>query len=76
MELDEWTHKSCTAHFAELEDSVTLYDIESKEPGKGHAFELMKKASEYYKGKKMCGSVALNKAMKHLYQKLNYTEYV
>ena len=77
MILIEWSYMSCIAHFATGDDWATLYDIKSKEQGKGHATELMKQAKIYYEkqGKKVGGTVALNNAMRKLYKKLNYHEY-
>ena len=50
MPLDEWSHKSCKAHFSVFPDEVTLYDIISKEQNKGHASELLNFAKGYYEG--------------------------
>lgn len=77
METDQWTHKSCTAEFGLGADWATLYLIESKEEGKGHATELLREAKKFYnkKGKKFGGSVALNDTMKHIYKKLKIKEY-
>lgn len=77
MELIEWKHKSCSALFAVEETYATLYAINSKEEGCGHATELLKAAKRYYKkdGKTFGGTIALNNAMKHLYRKLHIREY-
>jgi len=77
MPLDEWKHKSCTAHFSVFPDEATLYDIVSKEPNKGHAFELLSFAKEYYekRDKKVMGTVALNEKMSRLYKKIGIGEY-
>lgn len=75
MEMEEWINKSCTAHFGVGDDWATVYYIHSTERGKGHATELLTAAKEYYKGKRVGGTVALNPAMKHLYKKLGYEEY-
>lgn len=77
MELEEWTNKSCIAHFGVGNDWATLYDIESKEEGKGHATELLKEAKRYYEsqGKVFGGSVALNNRMRKIYQELGIKEY-
>ncbi len=76
MELEEIKHKSCTAHFGVDKDFATLYDIKSKEQGKGHASELLKNAKEYYEkqGLRFGGSVALNSRIKAIYKKLNIKE--
>ena len=78
MELDEWTHKSCIAHFGVGYNWATLCDIESKEKEKGHATELLIEAIKYYEAlnKNFGGSVALNHKMRNLYQKLNINEYI
>ena len=77
MPLDEWSHKSCKAHFSVFPDEVTLYDIVSKEPNKGHASELLNFAKGYYEGqdKKVMGTVALNEKMSRLYRKIGIKEY-
>lgn len=78
MELDVWKHKSCSAEFGTGKDWATLYLIESTEPGKGHAIELLTEAKRYYEeqGLKFGGNVALNSRMKKLYQRLNIKEYL
>ena len=78
MEFEQWTYKSCIANFGIGDNWATLYDIQSNEPGKGHATKLLIKAKKYYEnlGKRFGGSVALNKRMKHLYQKLDIHEYL
>lgn len=78
MLLDEWKMESCVAHFGIGDDWATLYDIESKEEGKGHATKLLQAARQHYEaqGKKFGGSVALNPVMRHIYQKLGIQEYV
>lgn len=76
MSLMEWKYESCTAHFAEFPLTATLYNIQSKEEGKGHATELLIKAKAYYEkmGKKVGGSVALNQRMSDLYKKVGIEE--
>ena len=78
MEMKQWENKSCTAEFGVGEDWATLYSIESKEQGKGHATELLLEAKKYYEGqgKKFGGSVALNVRMRKIYQKLEIPEYI
>ena len=77
MPLDEWEHKSCIAHCGVGEDWATIYDIESKEKGKGHASELIIKMKQYYEAqnKKFGGTVALNPTMSHIYKKLGILEF-
>ena len=77
MPMEEWTHKSCTAHFCIGDDWATLSNIESQERNKGHATELLTEAKKHYQaqGKKFGGTVALNDVMKHIYQKLEIEEY-
>jgi len=77
MPLEEWIYKSCIAHFGVGDDWATLYDIESKERGKGHATRLLTEAKKYYElqGKRFGGTVALNDGMKKLYIKLGIKEY-
>ena len=78
MELEEWTHKSCTAHFGVGDTWATLYDIQSKEEGKNHATELLLEAKAFYEsqGKKFGGSIALNERMRKIYQKLQIKEFL
>ena len=73
MELDEWSYKSCHAHFGVGGDWATLYNITSDEEGKGHATKLLTEAKKYYekKGKLVGSSVALHPAKLHLINKLN-----
>lgn len=77
MEFEQWTHKSCTAAFGIGDDWATLFIIESENPGKGEATELLTEVQELYKkeGKTVYGSVALNPAMVRIYNKLNIKEY-
>ncbi len=77
MELDQWVNKSCMANFGVGDDWATLYNIESKEQGKGHATELLIEAKKYYEGlgKKFGGSIALNDRMRKIYQELGIKEY-
>ena len=77
MELDQWKNKSCVAEFGVGDDFATLYSIESKEEGKGHATELLLEAKSFYEaqGKKVGGDVALNDRMARLYNKVGYEEY-
>ena len=81
MLLDFWKHKSCEAHFGvgveNGEEYATLYDIVSTDPGKGHAYALLTKAKVHYEkqGKKVGGTVALNKTMSDLYKAVGIEEY-
>lgn len=77
MELDRWTHESCTADFGIGDGWATLYTIGSKEEGKGHATQLLTEAKSYYEkeGKKFGGSVALNERMRDIYRRLGIEEY-
>jgi hypothetical protein len=77
MPVERWTHKSCSADFGVGDTWATLYSIESKVEGKGHATELLTEAKKQYEaqGKKFGGSVALNNRMKKIYQRLNILEY-
>ena len=77
MPLERWNYKSCTADFGMGEDWATLYSIESKEEGKGHATQLLATAKKYYEdsGKKFGGTVALNPRMSKIYKRLKITEY-
>ena len=77
MEVEEWRHKSCIAHFGIGKNFATLYDIKSKQEGQGHATELLKAAKNYYEAQnfEFGGSVALNDRMRKLYKKLGIKEY-
>ena len=75
MPLKEWTYKSCVANIAEGGDWATIYDIRSKEPGKGHATTLLLEAKDYYKDKRFGGTVALNSCMALVYKKCGIKEY-
>lgn len=77
MELERWTHESCTAHFGVGDDWATLSDIRSGDPGKGHATVLLMGAKAYYeaRGKRFGGSIALNDRMRGIYRRLEITEY-
>lgn len=82
MELEVWEHESCRAAFGVGEFGsdgpwATLYDIQSREEGKGHATALLTEAKAYYEGKGYLfgGSVALNERMRSIYKRLNITEY-
>jgi hypothetical protein len=77
MDLDQWNHESCHAHFGVGDDWATLYHIESADPGKGHATELLTAAKAFYEaqGKRFAGTVALSDRMKRIYERLGITEY-
>ena len=77
MELEVWRNKSCRAEFGTGEDWATLYLIESEEPSKGHATELLTEAKRYYEeqGLRFGGTVALNSRMSKIYQRLGIKEY-
>jgi len=64
-------------HCATGEGWATLYDIQGKNEGKGHATTLLLAIKEYYerKGLRFGGSVALNERMRRLYQKCEIKEY-
>lgn len=77
MDLHEWHYASCTAHFGVGPDWATLYDIESKIQGRGHATTLLREAKKYYEAQKkeVGGTVALNAKMSRIYKKLGIKEY-
>ena len=78
MTLERWTYLSCVADFGVGDDWATLYSINSKERGKGHATYLLKQAKEHYEeyeDKRFGGTVALSEPMAHLYKKLKIKEY-
>jgi len=77
MELDEWWYKSCSAHVATDTSWATIYDIQSRQEGQGHATNLLLIMKSYYErlGKAFGGSVALNARMEWLYRKCGIREY-
>ena len=76
-EMDQWDYMSCTAEICVWPDWATLYNIQSLQENQWHAQKLLIEAKEYYEsqGKRFGWTVALNPAMKHIYTKLNITEY-
>lgn len=68
MNLDEWSFGSCTANVGTGDGWATIYNIQSTEPGKGHATYLVIQMRDYYEenGIEFGSSVALSPAMKHL----------
>ena len=77
MELEQWTNGGCVANFGVEKTWATLYDIYSKNPGKGEATALLIETKKYYEnqGKVFGGSIALNERMRKIYQRLGITEY-
>lgn len=77
MELERWEHESCIADFGVGPDWATLYDIQSRQPGQGHATALLTEAKSFYEsaGKTFGGSVALNDRMREIYHRLGIEEY-
>lgn len=77
MELEEWSYKSCVAHFGVEATWSTLYKIVSSVKNQGQATLLLTVAKKYYekRGKKFGGTVALNPVMRYIYKKLNIKEY-
>lgn len=81
MALIRWSHESCIAHFAvgeqDGEQFATLYDIVSREEGRGHATQLLIAAKDQYEreGRRFGGTVALNDRMHKIYKHLGITEY-
>lgn len=76
-ELDEWRYKSCVAEVAAGKDWATIYLINSRQEGKGHATKLLLEMKAYYEkqGLSFGGSVALNDRMASLYKKCGIREY-
>lgn len=77
MELDKWEYESCIAEIGVDDDWATIYSIESKDKGKGHASHLLLKMKSYYEkeGKRFGSSIALNDNMRRLLIKYNIPEY-
>ncbi len=77
MLVDEWTHESCIATIGVGNNWATVYHIQSKKEGKGHATKLLIHMKKYYEDRKKIfgSSVALNDRMKWILQKLNIKEY-
>ncbi len=76
LELDRWVEGSCIADFGVGKNWATLYFIQSGEPGKGHATNLLLTAKKYYedRGKNVSGSIALNERMAGVYKKVGIKE--
>ena len=77
MELERHIYKSCVADLGIGNNWATLYSINSKKRGKGHATALLRQAKIYYEMKRKVfgGTVALNEKMRKIYQKLKIREY-
>lgn len=77
MMLDVAKYESCYAQIGTGDNWATVYFINSKDQGKGHATILLKCLQKHYesKGKKFGSSISLSAPMKHLLQKLNIPEY-
>lgn len=77
MTLDVITYESCEATVAVGDDWATVYSIQSKEQGKGHAQTLLTDAKDYYekRNRKFGSSVTLSPAIKHIIDKLGIEEY-
>lgn len=75
MDLLSFKYKGVFGTLAEGPDWATLYDIVSTNRGKGEVQECILLLKERFKAKRFGGTVALNPVMKHIYQKLNITEY-
>lgn len=78
MELEQWIYGGCVANFGVGNEWATLYDILSKNQGKGEATHLLKEAKKYYEGlgKVFGGSIALNSRMRDIYKRLEIKEYI
>jgi hypothetical protein len=78
MDLFEFTHKDVKGHLFINDTHATIYDVESNNYGVGECQETLSMLKEEYEtnGKVFGGTVALNPTMKHIYQKLNITEYI
>jgi hypothetical protein len=77
MELFEFAHKGVTGHLYVDDKHATIYDVMSANRNKGECLETlgMLKAASEANNKIFGGTVALNPTMKHIYQKLEITEY-
>ena len=75
MDLLRVEYRGVVAHFGEGEDWITLYDVHSANEGRGEVQEMLKRMMERYNGKRFGGSVAVCPAMRHIYCKLEITEY-
>lgn len=73
--LTQYKWKSCIAEVGEGKHWATIYSVASAEQGKGHATELLIILKEVYKDKDFGGTVALNPAMKRVYEKSGVKEY-
>ena len=68
MYLTKGTHKGVTMVLWEHGEDVSIFSCESLYEGKGEVQEAIKWLKDNYKI--VYGSVPLNKAMKHIYEKL------
>lgn len=77
MDLVRWTYEQCIADVAEGSDWATIYVVVSENPGHGEATECLRQVKAHYEqiGKTVGGSVALNPAMRRVYEKSGITEY-
>lgn len=77
MSLVQWTLGRACAEFGVGDDWATLYAVASGNESHGEATELLRQAKAYYESqrKHVGGTVALNPAMKHIYEKLGFEEY-
>jgi hypothetical protein len=69
------TYKNVVMSVAEGPDWVSIYSCESGNPGKSEVQEMIDVLRQDFPGKAMWGSVPLNNAMKHLFDK-NQIQYV
>lgn len=70
MDLTVAEHKGVVISLGEGDDWVSIYSCISIEEGRGNTQEAIAIIKNDYKGKELCGSVPLNDAMKHIYDKL------
>jgi D-alanine-D-alanine ligase-like ATP-grasp enzyme len=68
-ELTEARYKGVFMTLAEGADWVSIYSVDSMNQGKGEVQEMIDLIKKDYVGKKVYGSVPMNKVMKHIFDK-------
>lgn len=71
MDLLIATYKGVRMSLGQGEDWISIYSCDSKNEGKGEVQEMIKLLKEDFPKKRLCGSVPLHPAMKHIYEKFN-----
>ena len=62
-------YKDVHMTLGEGKDWISIYSVESGNPGSGEVQEMINLVKKDFPKKKLCGSVPLNPTMKHIYDK-------